>query len=65
MTDELIERDARTEMMNALYQHAVAIHNLALDPMLTLPKYSFVGEDLRSIEGRLMSMQADIGAIPF
>lgn len=65
MSDELVEREARTELMDALYQHAIAIHNLALNPMLTLPKYSLLKEELEGIEGRLMSMQADIGTLPF
>jgi len=65
MPDELVEREARTELMDALYRHAIKMHNLAFNPMLDLPKYSFVREELKAIEGRLMSIQADIGALPF
>lgn len=65
MADELIEREARTALMDALYRQAVDLHNLALNPMFSFPKFSVIHAELKEIESRLMAVQSDIGMLPF
>lgn len=65
MPNELIEREARTQLMDELYRHAVEMHNLATNPIFLIPKYIQIKTELESIEARLMSIQSDLGMLPF
>jgi hypothetical protein len=65
MSLEDTERAARTELMDQLYQQSLRLHELASNELLLLPEYSFVKTELKSMEGRLMSIQAEIGTLRF
>jgi len=64
MNQEDVERAARAELVNSLYRHAIDLRGLAMSPMLSLPKYALIREDLEQVCGKLMSLQADISYMP-
>lgn len=65
MSTELIERAARAELADAMYRHASDLKTLAMGPMLLMPKYAAIREGLEQVCGKLMSLQADMGFMPF
>jgi hypothetical protein len=65
MSPEHIERAARTELSDSLYQHAAGLKSLAMQPLLLQPKYAAIREGLEHACGKLMHLQSDIGYLPF
>jgi hypothetical protein len=65
MSSEMVERETRTELADALYRHATDLKALAMSSMLSMQKYSAIREGLEQVCGNLMHLQADMGFLPF
>ena len=59
------EQAVRTDLADSMYRHAADLKTLAMDPMLSMPKYVAIREGLEQICGKLMSLQADMSFMPF
>ncbi|MHB1882574.1 MAG: hypothetical protein ACYCPA_10345, partial [Acidithiobacillus sp.] len=60
MPDELIERNARAEVMDLLYNQALVLRKLTDNPLFLIPEYAQIMAKLKSIEAQLMAIQAGV-----